>query len=64
MPEIRATLHLCHFSGDGRECKANEVVPARADMAQLHSGEKGKKENEVGYAWWQVIKAVKKGHEF
>ena len=40
------------------------MVPARADIVQLHGGGKGKKKDEVGYARWQVIKAVKRGREF
>lgn len=34
-PEIRATLRLCHSSGDGRERRAKGVVTARADMGTL-----------------------------
>jgi hypothetical protein len=66
-PEIRATLRLCHSSGDGRERRVKGVAPARADMGTLARGVlvgERKKRDYVGYAWWEVITAVKRGREF
>jgi len=51
-PEIRATLRLCHSSGDGRECSAKLVAPSRADMGTLGRGVLvgERKKDENGYA--------------
>lgn len=43
------------------------VAPARADMGTLARGVlvgERKKEDDVGYAWWEVTTAVKRGPEF
>jgi hypothetical protein len=66
-PEIRATLRLCHSSGEGRERRAKGEVTARSDMGKLARGvlvRERKKVDEVGNARWEVIIAVKRGREF
>ena len=61
MPVIRATLRLCHSSGDGKERRAKGVVAvaAWADMGTSR-GEREKKD-EVGARWEVTRDSGEKG---
>ena len=57
-------MRSCHSFGDGRERRAKGVAAATADMGTLVRGVlvgKREKKDEVGNAWWEV---VKRGREF
>jgi hypothetical protein len=67
LPEIRATLRLCHSSGDGRERKVKGLLVGRVDMDTPARGalvgERGGEMWMRGAGWEIIRESGEKGVE-